>query len=374
MRILIAPNAMKGSLSASDFANAIAEGLIMADNTLKLIKHPLADGGDGTAEILVTALGGIFVPVKVHDPLGRIIDSRFGWIAGTKSAIIEMAEASGIKLLADNELNPMIASSRGTGELIMAAINLGAKKIILGVGGSATVDGGIGMIKALGFKLADNIGDEVIEGGRGLIHIAKIHSGNVKTELLTCEILIVSDVTNPLLGENGAAAIYGPQKGATPQMVDDLNLGFENYITVLEQFSGKNLVDTVGGGAAGGIAVPLIALLNARIESGAALIMDLLGVFNDLKNCDLVITGEGCIDLQTCQGKGPAAIAAAARQAKIPVIAIGGTVMQEASFLFDGIFSITNGPLPLSEAMENAFDLTRLLSYEIGKLLKTFNR
>ena len=374
MRILIAPNAMKGSLSASDFANAIAEGLLMANNTLELIKHPLADGGDGTAEILVTALRGIFVPVKVHDPLGRIIDSRFGWIAGTNCAIIEMAEASGLKLLANNELNPIIASSRGTGELMMAAINLGAKKIILGVGGSATVDGGIGMLKALGFKLDDNIGDEVIEGGGGLIHIAKIHSENVKTELLTCEILIASDVTNPLLGENGAAAIYGPQKGATPQMVDDLNLGFNNYITVLEQFSGKSLIDTVGGGAAGGIAIPLIALLNGRIESGAALIMDLLGVFNDLKNCDLVITGEGCIDLQTCQGKGPAAIAVAARQAKIPVMAIGGTVKQEASYLFDGIFSITNGPLPLTEAMENAFDLTRLLAYELGKLLKTFKR
>ncbi|MEI6677511.1 MAG: glycerate kinase [Mariniphaga sp.] len=372
MRILIAPNAMKGSLSASDFANAIAEGLIMANKTLELIKHPLADGGDGTAEILVTALGGIFVPVKVHDPLGRIIDSRFGWIAGINLAIIEMAEASGIKLLVDNELNPIIASSRGTGELIEAAINLGAKKIILGVGGSATVDGGIGMLKALGFKLDDNIGDEVMEGGGGLIQITKIHSENVKTELLACEILIASDVTNPLLGENGAAAIYGPQKGATPQMVNDLNLGFNNYITILEQFSGKNLVETVGGGAAGGIAIPLIALFNARIESGAALIMDLLGVFNDLKNCDLVITGEGCIDLQTCQGKGPAAIAAAARQAKIPVIAIGGTVKQEASFLFDGIFSITNGPLPLTEAMGNAFDLTRSLAYELGKLLKPF--
>jgi len=372
MRILIAPNAMKGSMSASDFANAIADGLLMANKSFELIKRPLADGGDGTAEVLVNALGGTFVRVKVHDPLGRIIESRFGWLSGSRCAVIEMAEASGLKLLEVSELNPMIATSRGTGELILEAIKLGAKKIILGIGGSATVDGGIGMMKALGFRLIDVNGKEVDEGGNGLIQIAGILADSVKNGLSDCEIIIASDVTNPLMGENGAVEVYGPQKGATRQMMNDLTLGFRNYLTVMEQFSQKNIGEIAGSGAAGGISVPLIGFLNARMMSGASLIIDLLGIFNELKNCDLVITGEGCIDLQTCQGKGPAVIAQAARQAGVRVIAFGGSIKPEASFLFDGIYSITDGPSSLNEAMNNAFNLTKYLSFELGKLLRTF--
>ncbi len=372
MRILIAPNAMKGSLSASEFANAIAEGLLQADNTLKIIKHPLADGGDGTNELLIKGLNGVFIPVRVHDPLGRSIDSRYGWIPESRCAIIEMAEASGIKLLAVDELNPMTATSRGTGELMLKAINDGAQKIILGIGGSATVDGGIGMLKALGFSLTDLLGEEIPEGGEGLFRLNCINAKNVQPKTLNCEIVIATDVTNPLLGVEGAAVVYGPQKGATPLMVRDLDLGLKNYVGVLEQYSQKDLVGLSGGGAAGGIAVPLIAFFNARMESGAELIIELLGVLDDLNKCDLVITGEGCIDIQTCQGKGPAVIAHAARRAGIPVIAIGGAVKQEASELFDGIFSITNGPLSLEEAMEDSYDLTKSASFQLGKLLKTF--
>ncbi len=374
MRILIAPNAMKGSMTASDFADAIGEGLLMADPSLELIKSPLADGGDGTAELLLNALGGIFVPVKVHDPLGRVIISRFGWLPEPRWAIIEMAEASGMKLVMSSELNPLVASSRGTGELILEAVNRGAQKIILGIGGSATVDGGIGMLKALGFKLLDINRIEVPEGGKGLIEVDEISAENVKPEVLHCEILIASDVKNPLLGENGAAAIYGPQKGATNQMVNELDLGLAHYCSLLEQSTLKDLRSISGGGAAGGIAVPLIAYFNARIVSGATLIIDLLGVLDDLRNCDLVITGEGCIDLQTCHGKGPAVIANAARAAGIPVIAIGGSMKQEASYLFDGIFSIVNGPSSLEEAMRNGFNLTKQLSMELGKLLKIFSK
>jgi len=371
MRILIAPNAMKGSLPASDFANAIEDGLLMAYDGFKLVKCPLADGGDGTVDILTNALGGIFVPINVHDPLGRIINSRFGWLLESKCAIIEMAEASGLKLLSANELNPMIASSRGTGELILEAIRHGAKKIILGIGGSATIDGGIGMLKALGFKLEDIHGNEVVDGGNGLIQVVNVVTDDVISELLNCEIIIASDVTNPLLGENGAAKIYGHQKGATPEMVRDLALGFRNYVTVLEQCSKKDLVEIVGGGAAGGIAIPLIAFLNVRIESGAELIFNLLSIYNKMSGCDLIITGEGCIDLQTCHGKGAAVIAKFAHEAGVPVIAIGGTVEQEASYLFDGIFSITSGPISLEKAMKNAFELTKLLSCELGKLITT---
>ena len=303
MRIMLAPNAMKGSLSAIEFADAISEGLLMADDTLEIIKHPLADGGDGTSELLVNELGGIFVPVPVHDPLGRPVISRYGWLEESKCAIIEMAEASGIILLSADELNPMVASSRGTGELILAAVKNGAQKIILGIGGSATVDGGTGMLMALGFTLLDHSGEVVKEGGIGLAQVAQVLTDNVRPEILDCEIVIATDVTNPLLGPQGAAAVYGPQKGATPQMVKELESGLENYIAVLERVTQKDLIGLVGGGAAGGIAVPLIALLNARMERGAELIIALLEVMDDLKSCDLVITGEGCIDLQTCQGK-----------------------------------------------------------------------
>lgn len=372
MRILIAPNAMKGSMSASEFANAISEGLMMANEGFELIKCPLADGGDGTVEVIVNALGGIFVPVMVHDPLGRTIKSRFGWMPESKIAVVEMAEASGLKLLASKELNPMIASSRGTGELILEAFKQGAKKIILGIGGSATIDGGIGMLKALGFKLTDVSGQEVAEGGCGLIQVANISNDNVVIGLLNCEIVIASDVTNTLFGTNGSVEIYGPQKGATPKMIVELAMGLRNYTKVLEQLSQKNLIGLVGGGAAGGISIPLIAFFNARIESGAGLIMDLLRIKEELKSCNLVITGEGCVDLQTLNGKGSAAIAEAARQSGIPVIAIGGTVKQETSYLFDGIFSICNEPISLDDSMKNAFELTKKLSFDLGKLITTF--
>jgi len=362
---------MKGSLSATDFANAIGEGLLLADNTFELLKRPLADGGDGTVEIVVNALNGTYITTKAHDPLGRLIDSGFGWIDENRCAIIEMAEASGLKLLATDELNPMITSSFGTGELILEALNRGASKIILGVGGSATVDGGLGMMKALGFRLLDSAGNEIPTGGDGLMQLARIDTDQVNTALFKCEVIVATDVVNQLLGKAGAARIYGPQKGATPLMVQNLELGFENYIQVIEHRSGKNLTRLIGGGAAGGIAIPLVAFLNAKMVSGAELIMDLLGVLNDLSACDLVITGEGCIDIQTCNGKGAAVIAKAARNAGIPVIAMGGTVNHEASPIFDGIFSICSAPSSLEESMNNAYALTRLASQEVGRLLRS---
>ena len=372
MRILISPNAMKGSLTASEFAQAIADGLLMANPKFDLVLLPLADGGDGTSEVLVNSLKGKFVQVVVSDPLGRKVDSRFGWLAKSDCAIIEMAEASGLKMLGLNELNPMVASSRGTGELIGAAVKMGAKKIILGIGGSATVDGGIGMLKALGYELLDKSGSGIPEGGCGLAELETITFDKVSPEVLQCEIIIASDVVNPIFGDHGGIAVYGPQKGATAQMVEVLTKGFKNYIAVLEQVSGKELHAMIGGGAAGGIAIPLVALLNARIVDGAATIMETLGILDELKTCDLVITGEGCVDLQTANGKGAAAIAKEARKAGIPVIAIGGIVKQEASPIFNGIFSITNGPCDLDYAIKNASVLTKQLSQELGNLINSF--
>lgn len=374
MRILIAPNAMKGSLSATDFADAVAQGLLMADKNFDLIRRPMADGGDGTLEILCNALNGIFIPVGVHDPLGRPHRARFGWAEESGCAVIEMAEASGYRLLQAKELNPMIATSYGTGELILAAVKQGAKKIILSLGGSATIDGGAGMLKALGCRITDADSNEILPGGKGLIEVRAIETDRVSPELLNCEFIIASDVKNQLLGHEGAAAVFGPQKGATPQMIGELEKGLENFVHVLEKLSGKDLKGIPGGGAAGGIALPLLAFFNARVEGGARFIGEQTGVFREIETSQLVITGEGCIDLQTCHGKGPAIIAEAAHKAGIPVIAIGGSVTPEASYLFDGIFSITSGPATLKEAVENAFELTKITSYEIGKLLKSITK
>jgi glycerate kinase len=205
-----------------------------------------------------------------------------------------------------------------------------------------------------------------------LIELETITFDKVSPEVLQCEIIIASDVINTIFGEDGGIAVYGPQKGATAQMVEDLTKGFKNYIYVLEQISGKELNSLIGGGAAGGIAIPLIALLNARIVDGAATIMETLGIIEELKTCDLVITGEGCIDSQTANGKGAAAVAQEAWKAGIPVIAIGGIVKQEASPVFNGIFSITNGPCDLDFAIKNASDLTKQLSQELGNLINSF--
>ncbi len=367
MRILIAPNAMKGSLTADEFANAIEEGLLKADQSLTVIKRPLADGGDGTTSLLIKTLNGTFVPVEVLDPLGRKIQSRFGWLADSKCAIIEMAEASGLDLLTNAELNPMIASSFGTGELMNAAVAHGAKKIILGIGGSATVDGGLGMLKALGFSATDSAGHEVSLGGNGLLLLSQLSPKQVNKRFSECEIVVATDVTNVLLGKHGAAQVYGPQKGADAQMVVTLEKGLSNFISILESQSGLKLKETIGGGAAGGIALPLMAYFNARVINGALLVIELLGILDELKMADLVITGEGSLDAQTINGKGPAAIALAARNAGIPVIAIGGLIDDQASTLFDGMFSIINRPMELSEAMANAYELTASLSFELGK-------
>ncbi len=374
MRILIAPNAMKGSLTADEFANAIEEGLLKADQSLEIIKRPLADGGDGTTSLLIKALNGTFVPVEVLDPLGRKIQSRFGWLADSKCAIIEMAEASGLDLLTNAELNPMIASSFGTGELMNAAIAHGAKKIILGIGGSATVDGGLGMLKALGFSATDSAGHEVSLGGNGLLSLSQLLPRQVNNGFSECEIVVATDVTNVLLGEHGAAQVYGPQKGADAQMVVTLEKGLSNFLSILESQSGLELKETIGGGAAGGIALPLMAYFNARVINGASLVIELLGILNELKMVDLVITGEGSLDAQTVSGKGPAAIALAAREAGVPVIAIGGSLNDQASMLFDGMFSILNRPMELSEAMANAYELTAALSFELGKVIGIYRK
>jgi glycerate kinase len=374
MRVLIAPNAMKGSLSASEFAKAISEGLKLASSKFDTVCIPIADGGDGTAEVLVENLNGNFIKTIVSDPLGRKIESVFGWLSDKNTAVIEMADASGLKLLQNNELNPIIASSFGTGELIKKAVEKGAKRIILGVGGSATVDGGTGMMKALGARFINKEGNMIAEGGGSLNEIDKIDLAGIDPKILECNIDVACDVENPLLGPEGAAPVFAPQKGATPEAVEVLSENLAWFSKKITETTGVDMSDVPGTGAAGGITASLKAFLGAELLPGAQLILDILDFNGSLSACDLVITGEGRIDSQTLSNKGPYVVAVNARKYNIPVIALGGSVSSGASKGFDGIFSIANGPVTLEKAVEDAYNLVRKKAFELGRMLAAMNR
>ncbi|WP_167618024.1 glycerate kinase [Maribellus sediminis] len=369
MKILIAPNSMKGSLNAFDFADTVGEAFLACTSDFEIRKLPVADGGDFTGEVLARNFNAQTVSLYATGPLGQTVASKYA-ISG-KKAIIEMADASGMKLVAMNELNPMIASSFGTGQLILDAISKECEEIFLAIGGSATVDGGMGMMEALGFKFFDKNGTELSGNGRNL---GKVHS-IVKKELpANLKINIVCDVDNPLLGSNGAAAVFGPQKGATSEGVKELEKGLENWATVLEMHARRTLQNIPGMGAAGGISLPLMAFLNAEIVPGADFVLEQLQFSEQVKWADLVITGEGRIDSQTLNNKAPFAVAKVARRFNKSVIAIGGKVEVEASEAFDGIFSLVNGPVNLQEAMQNSRQLLFNFSSQLARTIKSLSR
>lgn len=365
IKVLIAPNSMKGSLSAFEFADIMEEAFLKVSKDFSVRKIPVADGGDFTGEVLRSAFNAREIKVNVHDPLGRPVQSKIA-VSG-KTALIEMADASGVKLLKEDELNPANTSSYGTGELIAAAIQRGCDEILLGVGGSATVDGGSGMMQALGFGYYDKEGNSIQGNGKNLVRISSVKKPVLPSNLV---IKIITDVDNPLLGPTGAAAVFGPQKGATPQQVGQLEEGLVSWCRLLEKDSGKNLKELNGAGAAGGIAVPLLAWTDAEIVPGAAYILSVLGFDDQVQWADIVITGEGKLDSQTLNNKAPKAVADAARKAGKPVLAIGGTVEPEGSSIFDGgAFCFLNGPMSLNNAMRNAKNNLSCYTSELAKLI-----
>lgn len=366
MNILIAPNSMKGSISAFDFADVAEKAFTDCSREFSVKKVPVADGGDFTGEVLIRAMAALQKEITVSDPLGRKIRSGYG-ISG-KTAIIEMADASGIKLIKGDELNPMQTSTFGTGQLIADAVNSGCTEILLGIGGSATIDGGSGMLEALGFSLCDKEGLPVKGNGGNLLNIARIQKPKSLPEV---SIKIICDVDNPLTGKNGAAAVFGPQKGALPEMVTLLDSGLSHWAEILEAECGRSLAGLKGAGAAGGIALPLIAYFDAEITPGARFILSVLNFEEYVKWADLVITGEGKIDSQTLNDKAPKAVADAAHKYQKPVIAIGGSVSKEASGAFDGIFSIINQPMTLDDAVKNAHELIYSYFSELARLLRS---
>ena len=358
MKILIAPDSFKGSLSAKEAADFIEKGIKKADKEIQTFKVPMADGGEGTVESLVDVTGGKIHKVYVYDPLMREIESFFGILGDGETAVIEMAAASGLTLLSRDERNPLLTNTYGTGQLILAALNMGCKKMIIGLGGSATNDGGAGMAAALGVRFFDSKGENIIPNGGNLKYIHDIDISGLDTRIKDVPIEVACDVENPLIGPKGASYIFGPQKGADRQMVGELDKGLQNYGLILEKLINRSLIDLPGAGAAGGLGAGLVGFLNAKLIKGIDIVMGITKLEESMNGVNLVITGEGMMDYQTAFGKTPYGVAKLANKYKIPVIALTGAIGTGSEILyekgFNSIFSIIDKPMTLEEAIHNS--------------------
>ena len=354
-RLTLAIDSFKGSLSSREVAEAFESGFRRHIPDCEIRKVEIADGGEGTAASLIRTLNGEFVEVEVHDPLHRPIRASYGIIEKGRTAIIELAAASGLTLLRTEERNPLLTSTYGTGEMILDAINRGCRKFLLGIGGSATNDAGVGLLRVLGFRFLDNSGNEIVGGGECLKKIARIDDTHICHALRECEFVVACDVTNPLCGADGAAHIFAPQKGADAAMVELLDHGLENFARVVEAFNGAQIATLKGAGAAGGVGGGVAALLGARLERGIDMVLDTIDFDSIIRDCDLVITGEGRLDKQTVMGKAPSGVLAAATKRNIPTIAIGGGVvwcdeLRESGFA--AIEVVTPEGMTIDDAMQ----------------------
>ena len=354
MKIVIASDSFKGSLSSIEVAQAATRGIKAVYPDCEVVAVNVADGGEGTVEAVVEALGGEIVHCRVSDPLGRPIEARYG-IAGEK-AIIEMAAASGLPLLQPAERNPWMTSTYGTGEMIMDAIQRGCRQFLVGIGGSATNDAGTGMLQAMGFKFYDFNGQEITDcrGGR-LQDIADLDDTFVPKAVREAQFIVACDVDTPFCGPEGAAPVFAPQKGADAEMVQKLDRGMASFAHVIENKYGINIVPVTGAGAAGGMGGAFRAFLDAKLQRGVEMVLDSIDFNAIIQDADLIITGEGKIDFQTAKGKTAAGVLARAKAQDIPVIAIGGCVEMCESVQqmgFAGIYPITEEKLPLEIAMQ----------------------
>lgn len=373
MHIIIAPSAFKDSLTAEDCAEAIARGLTRSGLNATWQKLPIADGGNGTLSAFL-ANGGHHESVTVSDPLGRPINAEYGILKDGETAIIEMALASGLELLDYNERNPLETSTYGTGELLQDALNSGVKRIIIGMGGSATVDGGAGCLQALGVKLLDVNNKELPHGGGSLDQLHTLDTTELDSRWQNIEVIIASDVDNPTLGDAGASYTFAPQKGATPEQVIQLEANLSHFFDIIYQQVGIDVRHTTGGGAAGGLSAGLMALLGGKIESGIDLLLKHTHFEAVLSKADLVITGEGQMDSQTIQGKGPIGVARLAQKYNVPTVAIvGGLNVDDALLHANGIHAvlpIIPKPMPLQVAITQASMLVEQTTLRLGYLLQ----
>lgn len=373
MKILIATGAFKHSLSAKHVAEAVHNGFVKSGLSATYHLLPIADGGNGTLDAFL-ANDGERITINAHDPLMRPIQADYGLIENGKTAVIEMATASGIELLTNEELNPMLATTYGTGELMKDALERGATKIIVGLGGSATVDGGMGCLRALGLKLLEGDGAEIPYGGGGLADIATVDTSTLDPRWQDVQIIIASDVENPTLGEKGAARIFGPQKGADPSMVEVLEKNLTHCFTAIYEQTGTDVRNLDGGGAAGAFSAGLMAFLNCKIVSGIDLVLEHNHFVEHLADSNLVITGEGQMDSQTIDGKGPIGVARLAREHGVPTIAlVGGLNVSDETLHEAGIqavFPVVDKPMTLDSALTRAEELVERTALRLGYILK----
>ena len=361
MKIVIAPDSFKGSLSAFEVAKAIEKGVKKVREDIETVLVPVADGGEGTLDSLVAATNGRKVQVDVKGPLLETVQAEYGLLGDGETCVIEMANASGLYLIEQSQLNPFITTTYGTGELIKKALDNGCRKFILGIGGSATNDGGAGMLQALGMKLLDSEGQSIRFGGGALRDIVQIDVSEFDARIAESEFLIASDVQNPLIGINGASFVFGPQKGATPEMVDQLDQNLQHYANLVEEVTGVRLHEMAGAGAAGGIGGAFQAFFPSKMSRGIDIVVEYTGLKEKLIGADCVFTGEGQIDFQTASGKTPMGVAQEAKKCGIPVFVLAGSIGRGIDVLYEhgitSVHSIVNGPMALEEAMERGEEL-----------------
>lgn len=360
MKIVIAPDSFKENMTSLEVAAAIEKGILRVLPKAKCVKVPMADGGEGTVQSLVDATGGKIVSKKVRGPLGQEVEARYGLLGDGSTAIIEMAEASGLPLVPRPKRNPLKTSTFGTGQLILDALDRGVSEIIIGLGGSSTVDGGAGMAQALGVRFLDKRGRALADGiGGGMLdRIEKIDHAKLDARVAKTEFIVACDVDNPLCGPRGASAVFGPQKGATPDMVKQLDSNLRHLAGLITAQLGRDVLELKGAGAAGGLGGGLVAFARARLRSGVDIVIEATGLMDALKGADLAITGEGKVDFQTAFGKTPAGVAKAAKRHKVPVVAIGGALADDASGVFEhgihGLSAAAARDMSLAEAIANS--------------------
>ncbi|WP_022940479.1 glycerate kinase [Psychromonas hadalis] len=374
MKIIIAPDSYKESLTAMQVANAIETGFKKMLPDAQYIKLPMSDGGEGTVQSLIDASNGHIETCFVRAPLGEQIEAFYGLMGNKKTAIIEMAAASGLHLVKPELRNPLLTTSYGTGELIKAVLDKGFNHIIIGIGGSATNDAGIGMAQALGVKMLDKKGQEIGFGGGAIADLVTIDTSNMDSRLAKVKLEIACDVDNPLCGEKGASAVFGPQKGATIKMVTELDDNLAHYAELLKTQFGKDIKNSAGAGAAGGMGATLLALFNASLRPGIDIVMDAVNLDKILSDADLVITGEGRIDSQTIHGKTPVGVARAAKKYNLPVIGIAGCLSDDCEVVYEhginSVFSTIPAAMSLDNAMKNAAFNIEKTACNIAALLK----
>ncbi|MBG3011610.1 glycerate kinase [Proteus mirabilis] len=372
MKIVIAPDSFKESLSAKEVATAIKQGFSRYLPNAQYCCIPMADGGEGTVTSLVEATQGRFISTHVCSPLGKQVTATWGILGDNSTAVIEMAQSSGLHLIPSSQRNPNLTTSYGTGELINAALEMGVKKIILGLGGSATNDAGAGMMQALGLGLKDKLGSSLPFGGQALTQLHSIDITTLNPKLKQAEIEIACDVTNPLCGENGASAIFGPQKGATKDDIAQLDKALLHFGTYLEKITQRNLINIAGSGAAGGLALPLLAFTQATLSPGIELVAKAVELEKYFIDADLVITGEGRMDSQSAQGKTPIGVALLAKKYHRPVIALVGGYLPDYGVVhqqgIDAVFSIVPGVSTLDDALRNAQKNLSETAYNVARL------